>query len=123
MQQNQPDYIVVFITANDSEEAQKIAQLLLKRRQAACVNIVPGVDSQFWWQDKIESAEENLLIVKTRASLLQDIVKTVKENQGNEVPEIIAMPIVGGNQDYLDWINSEVKKTPGGKNKCLPEKS
>jgi periplasmic divalent cation tolerance protein len=109
MQQNQPDYVVVFITANDSEEAQKIARLLLKRRQAACVNIIPGVDSQFWWQDKIESAEENLLIVKTKAYLLPDIVKTVKKNHGNDVPEIIAMTIVDGNQDYLDWIDSEVK--------------
>ena len=109
MQQKQPDYVVVFITANYNEEAQKIARLLLKHRKAACVNIVPGVDSQFWWQDKIESAEENLLVVKTRAPLLPDIIRMVKENHSNKVPEIIAMPIVGGNQEYLDWIESEVK--------------
>ena len=109
MQQKQPDYVVAFITANDNEEAQKIAMLLLKRRQAACVNVIPEVNSRFWWQDKIESAKENLLVVKTKASLLPDIIKTVKKNHSNEVPEIIAMPIVGGNQEYLDWIDSEVK--------------
>jgi periplasmic divalent cation tolerance protein len=109
MQQKQPDYVVAFITANDCEEAEKIAMLLLKRRQAACVNVISEVNSRFWWQDKIESAGENLLVVKTKAALLPDIIKTVKKNHSNEVPEIIAMPIIGGNQEYLDWIDSEVK--------------
>jgi len=109
MQQKQADYVVVFITASDNEEAQKIASLLLKHRQAACINIIPEVDSRFWWQDKLESAQENLLVIKTKASLLPDIIKSVKKNHSNDVPEIIAMPIVGGNQDYLDWIDSEVK--------------
>ena len=102
------DYIVVLITTNDTEEAQKIAQLLLKRRQAACVNIIPEVDSRFWWQDKLDSARESMLVIKSKASLLPVIVKTVKKNHSNDVPEIIAMPIVGGNQDYLDWIDNEV---------------
>ena len=109
MQQKQPDYVVAFITTNDSDEAQKIATLLLKRRQAACVNVIPEINSRFWWKDKTESAGENLLVVKTKAPLLPDIIKTVKKNHSNEVPEIIAMPIVGGNQEYLDWIDSEVK--------------
>ena len=104
----QPDYIVVFITANSDEEAQKIAQLLLKRRRAACVNIISGVDSRFWWKDKIDSAQESLLVIKTKASLLPDIIKSVKKNHSNAVPEIIALPIVGGNQDYLDWIDQEI---------------
>lgn len=107
--QQQNDYVVIFITTSSDEEARKIARLLLKRRQAACVNIVPAVDSHFWWHDKLESSHENMLIVKSKASLLPEIVRSVKKNHSNEVPEIIAMPVIGGNQDYLDWLDSEVK--------------
>ena len=103
------DYSVVFITVNDNEEAENITRLLLENRQAACINIISGVDSRFWWHNKLESARESLLVVKTKASLFPDIIKSVKKNHSNEVPEIIAMPIIGGNQDYLDWIDSEVK--------------
>jgi len=104
----QHNYIVVFITARDTEEAQKIAKSLLKRRQAACVNIVPEVDSHFWWQDKLDSAKESLLIVKTKDTLLPDIVKSVKKIHSYSIPEITALPIIGGNQEYLDWLDSEV---------------
>jgi len=104
----QHNYIVVFITARDTEEAQKIAKSLLKRRQAACVNIVPEVDSHFWWQDKLDSAKESLLVVKTKDTLLPDIVKSVKKIHSYSIPEITALPIIGGNQEYLDWLDSEV---------------
>jgi periplasmic divalent cation tolerance protein len=104
----QHNYIVVFITTKDTEEAEKIAKSLLKQRQAACINIVPTVDSQFWWQDKLDSANESLLIVKTKESLLPKIVKSVKKIHSYEVPEIIALPIVGGSQEYLDWMDNEV---------------
>src|SRR4030042_589200 len=104
----QQNYIVVLITAKDAGEAQKIAKALLKRRQAACVSIVPQVDSSFWWQDKLESARESLLIVKTRESLLPEIINSVKKNHSYEVPEIIALPIVGGGRENLAWIG------PGG---------
>jgi len=107
--QQQIDYIVVFITAPNAEEAQTIARTLLKRRRAACVNIVPGVHSQFWWKDKLDSAEECLLVVKTKSSLLPDIVKSVKKLNSNSVPEVIAMPIIGGNPDYLEWLDNEVQ--------------
>ncbi len=102
--------IVVFVTASTEEEAHRIAELLLGQRKAACINIVSGVDSLFWWQGKLDSARENLLIIKTRASLLPEIVDLVKSVHSYEVPEIIAMPIVGGNEDYLRWIDNEVKK-------------
>lgn len=104
----QRSYIVVFITTSNAEEGQQIAQALLKQRQAACVNIVPQVNSHFWWQDKLESAEECLLVVKTKDSLLPRIVESVREIHSYSVPEIIALPIIGGHQDYLDWIDNEV---------------
>jgi len=102
------DNIVVLVTTSSEPEARKIAELLLSRRKAACINIVPRVDSSFWWQEKLESARESLLIIKTKASLLSEIVELVKSAHGYEVPEIIALPIVGGNEDYLKWINGEV---------------
>ena len=104
----QQSYIVVFITTKDAEEAEKIGKTLVKRRQAACVNIIPEVSSHFWWKDKLDSSKECLLVVKTRDSLLPDIIKSVKKIHSYSVPEIIALPIVGGNPDYLDWIDSEV---------------
>ena len=100
---------VVFITTSTEEEAHRIAEALLKQRKVACVNIVPRVSSLFWWQDKLESAQESLLIVKTKASVLNEVIRLVKEIHSYDVPEIIALPIVGGNQDYLEWIGKEVK--------------
>jgi len=100
-------YIVLFITTATAGEARQISNVLLNQRKAACVNIVPNVSSLFWWQDKIESANENLLIVKTKASLVDEVVRLVIENHSYEMPEVIALPIIGGNQDYLEWIDKE----------------
>jgi periplasmic divalent cation tolerance protein len=104
-----PRDIVVFMTTGSEEEAHSIADLLLSQRKAACVNIVPSVASLFWWQDKLDSAQESLLIVKTKASVLNEIVSLVKELHSYDIPEIIALPVIDGNQDYLEWIGKEVK--------------
>ncbi len=101
-------YIVLFITTATAGEARQISRVLLEQKKAACVNTIPAVDSLFWWENKIDSARENLLIVKTKASLLPEIISLVKEMHSNTVPEIIALPIVGGNQDYLEWIEKNV---------------
>jgi len=105
----EPSDIVVLITTSGEEEAHRIAGLLLSQRRAACVNIVPKVDSLFWWQGKPDSAKESLLIIKTKASLLPEIVSLVKETHSYKVPEVIGLPIIGGNEDYLKWIDSEVE--------------
>lgn len=105
------DNAVIFITAGTDEEAHKIANMLLNQRKAACVNILPRVSSLFWWQDKLDSTQESLLIVKTKASLVNGIVSLVKEVHTYDVPEVIALPIVGGNPDYLEWIGKEVKQS------------
>ena len=104
----EPACIVLFITTDSAEEARKIAGALLEQKKAACVNIVPGVESVFWWEGKVDSASENLLVVKTRASLLDEVVNLVKKVHSYDVPEIIALPIIGGNKDYLDWIGESV---------------
>jgi len=101
--------IVLFITTANTEEAQRIARVLLNERKAACVNIVPRISSLFWWQDKLNSAQESLLIIKTKASVLNEIVRLVREIHSYDIPEIIALPIIGGNQDYLEWMGKEIK--------------
>ncbi len=102
-------YIVLFITTATVEEAHRISKVLLEHRKVACVNIVPKVSSFFWWQDKIDSAQESLLIAKTKASQLNESVRLVKEIHSYDIPEIIAVPIVGGNQEYLQWIDKEAE--------------
>jgi periplasmic divalent cation tolerance protein len=101
-------YVVVLVTASNRAEAERIRTAVIDRRDAACVSIVSGVNSAYWWQGKIESAEETLLMIKTLTSKIDRIVDTVKKTHSYSVPEIIALPIVGGNDDYLDWINREV---------------
>jgi len=98
--------IIVLITAGNEEEAHKIARLLINEKKAACVNIVPRVGSLFRWKGKVDSARENLLLVKSRASLLSEIISLVKEVHSYEVPEIIALPIIGGSEEYLKWLDS-----------------
>ena len=100
--------MAVFITTATAEEAQRISSTLLEQRQAACVNIVPKVSSHFWWQGKIDSASEVLLLVKTESQFLEATVKLVKKLHSYDVPEIIAMPIIGGNEEYLEWINQNL---------------
>ena len=101
--------IVVLITTDSSAEARRIAEALIERRKAACVNIVPRVDSLFWWKGKLDSAEECLLIVKTKASALDEVTSLVKQIHSYDVPEVIALPIIGGNEDYLRWVEDEVE--------------
>jgi periplasmic divalent cation tolerance protein len=106
--------VVILITTGTDEEAQEVAKALLNNRLAACLNIAPKINSLFWWNDTLDSAQESLLIVKSKASLVSEIVRLVKEIHRYETPEIIALPIVDGNPDYLDWIGKEVKQDTGG---------
>ena len=103
---NKTDGIIVLITAGSEEEAHKIAELLVNEKKAACVNIVPGIDSLFWWEGKIDSARESLLLVKTKAPLFPEIVELVKRTHSYEVPEIIALHIIAGSEDYLKWLDT-----------------
>ncbi|MBN1368211.1 MAG: divalent-cation tolerance protein CutA [Dehalococcoidales bacterium] len=102
-------FIVIMVTAKDNTEAQKIAREILGKRRAACVNIIPAVNSTFWWLDKIESENECLLIIKTSVFMLNAVTEIIKKNHSYSVPEIIALPVVGGNPDYLKWIENTLK--------------
>ena len=102
-------YIVVIVTCQGMEEGQTIADILLKERLAACVNIIPNVTSKFWWTGRIHTAEETLLLVKTKKSLLRELIKRVKAAHQYENPEIIALPIIGGSKQFTKWIDEETK--------------
>jgi periplasmic divalent cation tolerance protein len=97
--------IVIFITSGSKEEAKKLARVLVEEKLAACVNILSGVESLYWWKGKIESSKEWMLVVKTQGKMVNKVVKRVKEIHSYEVPEVIALPIVEGNKDYLQWIS------------------
>ena len=97
-------FIVIFITCVNKNQAKKIAAGLISAKLAACVNIVGGVESLFWWEKKVDRAREVLLIVKSRKTKLAGIIKKVKFLHSYSTPEIIALPIIGGDKDYLKWI-------------------
>ena len=97
--------IVILITSSSKEEAKKLTRVLIEEKLAACVNILSGVESLYWWKGKIESSKEWMLVVKTLGKMANKIVKRVKEIHSYEIPEVIALPIVQGNKDYLQWIS------------------
>jgi len=105
------EYIVVFITYpyDEGNKEKELARKLVENKLAACVNIVKEINSIYFWQGKIEDDRESLLIVKTKKSLFEELKNFVKENHPYCVPEIIAMPIILGNEDYLNWIDESTK--------------
>jgi len=102
-------FIVILITAKNSTEANKLANALVKEKLVACANIVPKVNSVFQWQGKIEKCPETLLILKSRKSLLRKIIKRVKSLHSYSVPEVIALSILDGNRDYLNWVKKSTE--------------
>jgi periplasmic divalent cation tolerance protein len=96
--------IVVFITAPKEEEAVKIAYALVEAGLAGCVNILKNIRSIYRWEGKIEDEKEVLMIAKTKKKHFKPLEKKVKELHRYLVPEIIAVPIVGGSADYLQWL-------------------
>lgn len=99
-------YIVVFVTTPNKKEAETITKDLLEEKLCACINIVDKIKSFFWWEKKIDCADECLLILKTKRSLFTKLIKRVKSLHSYQTPEIIALPIIRGNKDYLDWLDA-----------------
>ncbi|MFC1819820.1 divalent-cation tolerance protein CutA [Thermodesulfobacteriota bacterium] len=103
------DYIQIFTTTDKKENAHNIAREVIDKRLAACTQIIGPVTSTFRWKDNIVEEEEWLLIMKTRSDLYKELENTIKGIHTYEVPEILALPVVNANQDYLDWLDREVK--------------
>jgi periplasmic divalent cation tolerance protein len=104
----QDDFVIVHITTKDEAEAHKLATMLLEKKKAACVNVVPEINTLYRWEGKIETGTESLMIVKTSRSLLSDIITLVKASHSYKVPEIIAFPVTGGSPEYLAWLEDEI---------------
>lgn len=105
------DFLIAMITVPNHASAEKVAQSLLDSRLAACVNIVPQVDSLYWWQGAVQQDRELLLVVKTRASFFQErFVPAVQAVHPYEVPEIIALPIQMGSPAYLEWLAESMQE-------------
>jgi len=101
-------YIIVLMTASSKDEAEKIAKTLLEERLIACANIISPVHSLFWWQGKIDTAREHLVIMKTQKALFDRICERVKALHSYQIPEIIALPVTEGLKDYLKWLDESL---------------
>ncbi len=96
--------LVVFVTCPTLAAGQRLARTLVKAKLAACVNVLPHVESVFTWKGKTERARETLLIIKTPARRFEALRRAVVAHHPYEVPEVIALPIVAGHQAYLEWV-------------------
>jgi periplasmic divalent cation tolerance protein len=103
------DKIVVFSNCGSAEEAVRVARALVDERLAACVNIIPAVQSIYRWQGAIEEATEWTLLIKTRRALFDRLRSAILRAHSYELPEVIAMPVVDGHGDYLAWIDRETE--------------
>jgi periplasmic divalent cation tolerance protein len=101
--------VVIIVTASNEDEAVRIARILLEEELVACVNIHQKVRSLYWWEGKIQDENETMMIIKTRREHVEMIVKKVKEVHSYTVPEVIALPIIDGSDDYLRWIGEVTK--------------
>ena len=100
--------LVVLMTAGSREEAEKIADALVTEMLAACVNVLPGVTSVYRWEGEVQRDQEWLLVAKSTREVLDDLVRRVQALHSYDLPEVIALPVVGGSEAYLRWVDGEV---------------
>ena len=100
-------FCIILVTCGGEKQARRIAESLVEEKLAACVNIVPRVDSVFAWKGKVNRQRETLLLIKTRISLFSKLSHQVKKLHSYEIPEIIALPVLAGERKYLNWLQSE----------------
>jgi len=103
------DPIVVFMTASNGEEATRLADLLIGAQLAACVQILPEMESVYRWQGQVERQSEVLLIAKTTTAKFAELEREVRALHSYETPEIVAVPIVAGSNPYLEWLSASVE--------------
>ncbi len=104
------DKIVIFVTVGNSSDAALLAKSLVEKRLAACVNLVPGISSWYWWEGKVNEDQEVLLMMKTSRDKFAALEKEVLRLHSYAVPEIIAVQIVEGSKNYLNWIEESLKE-------------
>lgn len=102
-------HCLVYVTAQNMEQAETISRTLLEERLIACSNIFKGITSLYWWENSIQTDTEVALIAKTRKELADSIVKRVKALHSYDCPCIVFLPIIKGNPDFLSWISRETQ--------------
>jgi periplasmic divalent cation tolerance protein len=103
-------FAVVLVTAPDLKIARMLAKAALQSRFVACANLVPGIESHYWWDGKIESAAEILIVFKTQKSKLIALEKLLLAKHPYDTPEILALPLNTGTRKYLDWMEKALKR-------------
>jgi periplasmic divalent cation tolerance protein len=104
--------VFVYTTYPSLVEAERAGRSIVEQRLAACVNILPGMVSHYWWEGKVERGEEAVMIVKTRASLAEAVRAAVKATHSYTTPAILVLPLEGGDPSYLAWIMAETAAAP-----------
>jgi periplasmic divalent cation tolerance protein len=102
-------FSLVLVTAPDIQTARKLARAALKAKLIACANLVPKIESHYWWQGRVESSAEVLLVMKTAKAKLSRLERLVVSLHPYDTPEFITLPITGGNKRYLDWLTESLK--------------
>ena len=100
---------VVLVTTPNAKISEKISKGLVAAKLAACVNTLPGLKSRYWWKGKVETAREQLLLIKTTQGRLKALVQWVRKNHPYSVCEVVALPIASGSKPYLEWITRSLK--------------
>ena len=103
---------LVLVTAPNRRIARRLAKGALQARAAACANLVPGVESHYWWRGRVESSAEVLVIFKTTRRHLRQLEKLILDSHPYDTPEFVVLPLAGGNARYLDWLARSVRKSP-----------
>ena len=104
------DKILVLVTCATANEAEEIARNLVDKKLAACVNVLPGLTSWYWWENKLTQDQEVLLIIKSSRGVFGELEKEVLRLHSYAVPEVVAVPVVEGSVNYLNWIEQSLKR-------------
>lgn len=104
-------FALVLVTAPELKTARALAQAALEARLIACANLVPGIESHYWWQGKVESSPEVLLLMKTTKARLAALEKLVRARHPYDTPEFVVVPLTAGSRRYLDWLATSVTPT------------
>lgn len=103
------EFLLAYVTAPDAAEANRIGRTLVSERLAACANVLPGMESHYWWNGNLESAREAVLLLKLPATLREALLERALELHPAETPCVVFVPLAGGNPAFLDWIADETE--------------
>lgn len=103
----------VYVTASNREEALAVGRTLVEERLVACVNVLDGIRSLYWWQGRIQEDDEAAFIAKTRMDMAPRVIERVRELHSYETPCVVVLPVAAGNPDFLDWITAETSSPQG----------